>query len=135
MLLAGTSLTSTRSKPLRCSNPSMGHTRISTFPLLIAFHSELTRRRGDSSIAFRSGLWMPTINHNELPSRYSLEPMQVPNSTFEKPLFERKLQELHLMGDFTGRSSWLADAFTDEELRSSISRAPIGSGAGARNDQ
>jgi hypothetical protein len=36
----------------------------------------------------------------DLPSRYSLEPMQVPNSTFEKTLFERKLQELRLMGDF-----------------------------------
>lgn len=39
-----------------------------------------------SSIAFRSGIL--DVNSNismDLPSRYSLEPMQVPNSTFEKP--------------------------------------------------
>jgi len=59
----------------------------------------------------------------DLPSRYSLEPMQVPNSTFEKPLFERKLQELHLMGDFNREVlNGLPDAFTMEELRASISR-------------
>ena len=59
----------------------------------------------------------------DVPSRYSLEPVQVPNSTFEKPLFERKLQELHLMGEFNREVlSGLADAFTMQELRASISR-------------
>src|ERR1700691_903001 len=47
-----------------------------------------------SSIVFRSGILDGDGNvAMDLPSRYSLEPMQVPNSTFEKPLFERKLQE------------------------------------------
>ena len=54
-----------------------------------------------SSIAFRSGMLDADSNITmDVPSRYSLEPMQVPNSKIEKPLFERKLQELRLMGDF-----------------------------------
>jgi predicted GH43/DUF377 family glycosyl hydrolase len=78
-----------------------------------------------SSIAFRSG----TLDVNsaitmDVPSRYSLEPMQVPNSTFEKTLFERKLNELRLMGDFNCEVlKALPDAFTMEELRASIARA------------
>lgn len=52
----------------------------------------------------------------DVPSRYSLKPMQVPNATFEKPLFERIPRELRLMGDFNG----LPDAFTMEELRAIV---------------
>ena len=60
----------------------------------------------------------------DAPSRYSLEPTQVPNSKFEKLLFERKLRELRLMGDFNRDVlNGLPDAFTMEELRASISRA------------
>jgi predicted GH43/DUF377 family glycosyl hydrolase len=60
----------------------------------------------------------------DLPSRYSIEPMQVPKATFEKPLFERKLQELRLMGDSNREVlNGLPDAFTMEDLRASISRA------------
>jgi hypothetical protein len=60
----------------------------------------------------------------DVPTRYSLEPMQVPNSTFEKALFERKLQELRLMGDFNRQVlNGLPDAFTMEELRASIRKA------------
>ena len=78
-----------------------------------------------SSIAFRSGMLDANSNITmDVPSRYSLEPMQVPNSTFEKPLFERKLQELRLMGDFNREVlNGLPDAFTMEELRASINRA------------
>ena len=78
-----------------------------------------------SSIAFRSGILDADSNITmDVPSRYSLEPMQVPNSTFEKPLFERKLQELRLMGDFNREVlNGLPDAFTMEELRASVSRA------------
>ena len=69
-----------------------------------------------SSIVFRSGILDPDSNITmDLPSRYSLEPMQVPNSTFEKPLFERKLQELRLMGDFNHAVlNGLPDVFTME---------------------
>jgi predicted GH43/DUF377 family glycosyl hydrolase len=78
-----------------------------------------------SSIAFRSGLLDADSNIKmDLPSRYSMEPMQVPNSKFEKPLFERKLQELDLVSDFNRAVlSGLPDAFTMEELHSSIGRA------------
>jgi predicted GH43/DUF377 family glycosyl hydrolase len=78
-----------------------------------------------SSIAFRSGTLDADSNvAMDVPSRYSIEPMQVPNSTFEKPLFERKLGELSLMGDFNREVlNGLPDAFTMEELRAGISRA------------
>jgi predicted GH43/DUF377 family glycosyl hydrolase len=78
-----------------------------------------------SSIAFRSGLLDANAGVTmDWPSRYSLEPTQVPNSTFDKPLFERKLQELRLMGDFNQAVlNSLPDAFTMEELRHSIARA------------
>jgi predicted GH43/DUF377 family glycosyl hydrolase len=78
-----------------------------------------------SSIVFRSGLLDPDSNITiDSPSRYSLEPMQVPNSTFSKPLFERKLQELRLMGDFNREVlNGLPAAFTMEQLRAGISRA------------
>jgi predicted GH43/DUF377 family glycosyl hydrolase len=78
-----------------------------------------------SSIAFRGGIMDAGGNVTmDVPSHYSLEPMQEPNSNFEKPLFERKLQELRLMGAF----NWdvlngLGDVFTMEELRASIKRA------------
>ena len=77
-----------------------------------------------SSIAFRSGLLDAAANITmDLPSRYSLEPMQVPNAAFEKPLFERKLQELRLMGDFNRQVlDNLPDTFTMEQLRASIGR-------------
>jgi predicted GH43/DUF377 family glycosyl hydrolase len=78
-----------------------------------------------SSIAFRSGMLDADCNIvMDVPSRYSLEPMQVPNATFEKALFERKLNELRLMGDFNREVlNGLADAFTMENLRTSIARA------------
>jgi predicted GH43/DUF377 family glycosyl hydrolase len=77
-----------------------------------------------SSIAFRTGYLDANANVTmDVPSRYSLEPTQVPNLTFEKPLFERKLQELHLMGDFNREVlSGLLGAFTMEQLRASIAR-------------
>ena len=78
-----------------------------------------------SSIAFRSGLLDASSNITmNVPSRYSLEPMQVPNSTFEKALFGRKLQELRLMGDFNREVlDRLPDAFTMKELHASIAYA------------
>ena len=77
-----------------------------------------------SSIAFRSGvLDAAGAITMDVPSRYSLEPMQVPNATFEKPLFERKLQELRLMGEFNREVlHGLPDEFTMEELRAGIAR-------------
>ncbi len=77
-----------------------------------------------SSIAFRSGILDAGSNITmDVPSRYSLEPMQVPNATFEKPLFERKLRNSRLMGDFSREVlNGLPDAFTMDELRASVER-------------
>ena len=78
-----------------------------------------------SSIAFRSGVLNAESDIAvDTPSRYSLEPMQVPNATFEKRLFERKLRELRLMAGFNQAVlDGLPDVFTIEELRDSIGRA------------
>jgi predicted GH43/DUF377 family glycosyl hydrolase len=78
-----------------------------------------------SSITFRTGFLDAgsriTIN---APTRYCLEPAQVPNASYEKCLFERKLQELELAGDFTRETlQSLGDSFTLEELRAGVSRA------------
>jgi len=53
-----------------------------------------------SSIAFRSGLLDGGSNVTmDVPSATAWSDAST-NATFEKPLFERKLQELRLMGDF-----------------------------------
>ena len=78
-----------------------------------------------SSIAFRSGvLDANSMITMDVPTRYTIEPMQVPNSRYDKPLFERKLEELGLMGDFNREVlGGVPDAFTIEELRFSIAQA------------
>ena len=78
-----------------------------------------------SSITFRTGLLDANNNITiDAPTRYSLEPMQVPNASYEKRLFERKLQELGLVGDFNRQVlNGLGDTFTLEELRTSVSLA------------
>ena len=78
-----------------------------------------------SSIVFRNGILDGDNNITmDIPSRYSIEPMQVPNSTFEKPLFERKLQELRLMGNFNREVlNGLPDVFTMDELVANLDRA------------
>ena len=78
-----------------------------------------------SSITFRTGLIDASNNIaiNE-PTRYCIEPEQVPNMSYEKGLFERKLQELGLHGDFSRQMfESLGDPFTLADLRSSISMA------------
>ena len=75
-----------------------------------------------SSITFRTGFLDAdgniTIN---APTRYCLEPAQVPNASYEKSLFERKLQELGLAGDFSRQVlQGLGDSFTLDELRASV---------------
>ena len=76
-----------------------------------------------SSITFRTGRLDANNNIRiDAPARYSLEPVQVPNAIYEKRLFERKLQELGLVGDFNRQVlKGLGDAFTLEELRTCVS--------------
>ncbi len=88
-----------------------------------------------SSITFRTGFLDAkgniTIN---TPTRYCLEPAQVPNVSYEKGMFERKLRELGLVGDFTRQTlEALGDSFTLEELRASASR--VAERFGARDQQ
>jgi predicted GH43/DUF377 family glycosyl hydrolase len=75
-----------------------------------------------SSITFRTGLLdgEDNLTINE-PTRYCLEPAQVPNASYEKGLFERKLNELGLTGDFSRRVlQLLPESFTLEALRAGI---------------
>jgi len=72
-----------------------------------------------SSITFRTGLvdtdGRITINP---PTRYCLEPAQVPNASYDKNVFARKLHELGLVGEFSRRLlKRLANSFTLDELR------------------
>lgn len=90
-----------------------------------------------SSITFRTGFLDAqgkiTVN---APTRYCLEPAQVPNASFEKSLFERKLRELGLVGDFTRQTlEPLGDSFTLEELRAGVSRAAEHLGARDRQTE
>jgi len=78
-----------------------------------------------SSITFRTAVVDSqsaiTIDH---PTRYCLEPAQIPSESFEKNLFERKLRELGLIGTFTRQTfQHLGETFTLGELRSAIARA------------
>ena len=78
-----------------------------------------------SSISFRTGIvdadGSITIHS---PRRQSIEPEPEPNALYEKQLFERKLQELDLAGDF-GRLALegLGDFFTLKELQVAIGLA------------
>ncbi len=76
-----------------------------------------------SSITFRTGVLngQDAITINAA-TRYCLEPAQAPNAAYEKGLFERKLQELGWVGDFTRQVlDSLGDWFTLEQLRASSS--------------
>jgi predicted GH43/DUF377 family glycosyl hydrolase len=78
-----------------------------------------------SSITFRTGILDAdgNITINE-PTRYCLEPAQVPNASYNRKLFERELRELGLAGDFTRHLLQdLPDSFTFEELRAGVTRA------------
>jgi predicted GH43/DUF377 family glycosyl hydrolase len=90
-----------------------------------------------SSITFRTGFLDVqggiTINP---PTRYCLEPAQAPNASYEKGVFERKLRELGLSGDFTRQTlDQLSEAFTLEELRAAVSRTAEDLGARDRQTE
>ena len=77
-----------------------------------------------SSITFRTGL-LGARGHISInaPTRYCLEPEQVPNAAYENGLFERKLQELGLVGDFSRQVlQELGSSFTLDDLRASLTR-------------
>jgi len=78
-----------------------------------------------SSVTFRTGVLDAdgTITINP-PTRYCLEPEPLPNPAYEKSLFERKLNELGLAGDFSRQLLHpLGDSFTVDELRAAANLA------------
>jgi predicted GH43/DUF377 family glycosyl hydrolase len=78
-----------------------------------------------SSVTFRTGLVdaQGVIKINE-PTRYSLEPAQAPNASYDRHLFERKLGELGLVGDVSRQAMQdLGDRFTLTELERGLKRA------------
>ena len=77
-----------------------------------------------SSITFRTGyLDEKSAITIHPPTRYSIEPIQVPNASYEKGLFTRKLEELGLTGEITGQVlDGLGETFTLDELRARVRR-------------
>jgi predicted GH43/DUF377 family glycosyl hydrolase len=77
-----------------------------------------------SSITFRTGFLDASSNITiNTPTRYCFEPDQVPNASYEKDLFERKLQELGLVGDLSRQVlQEVGNSFTLDELRASLGR-------------
>jgi predicted GH43/DUF377 family glycosyl hydrolase len=77
-----------------------------------------------SSITFRTGLLDARSNITiNTPTRYCLEPEQVPSASYENSVFERKLQELELAGDFSRQVlQGVGNSFTLDELRTSLNR-------------
>jgi predicted GH43/DUF377 family glycosyl hydrolase len=80
-----------------------------------------------SSVTFRTGI----VNaHNKVsintPTRFLSEPRQVPNASYEKPLFERKLYELGLTSPFSRRLlGELNETFTLGELQKKLEVALV----------
>jgi predicted GH43/DUF377 family glycosyl hydrolase len=78
-----------------------------------------------SSITFRSGV-IGADNHITInqPTRFVTTPEVVPNPSYEKMLFERKLYELDLANDFSDRVlAGLGETFTMMELEIAIRNA------------
>jgi predicted GH43/DUF377 family glycosyl hydrolase len=75
-----------------------------------------------SSITFRTGVIYPDQRIEVAPPvGFLTEPRQIPNPLYEKPLFERKLSELGLTGDFTRRvMNRLGESFALEDLRTGL---------------
>jgi hypothetical protein len=75
-----------------------------------------------SSITFRTGIIHPDQRIEVFPpAGFLTEPRQIPNPQYEKALFERKLSELGLTGEFTRRVMHkLGESFALEELRASL---------------
>jgi predicted GH43/DUF377 family glycosyl hydrolase len=77
-----------------------------------------------SSITFRTGVLDRRSDITITPpTRYCFEPEQVPSASYEKEVFDRKLQELELVGDFSRQVlQEVGNSFTLDELRISINR-------------
>jgi predicted GH43/DUF377 family glycosyl hydrolase len=92
-----------------------------------------------SSITFRTGIIHPDHRIEvSNPTGFLTEPRQIPNPVYEKGLFERKLAELGLTGEYAFRvMNKIGESFTLEELRVSLQteqfRLPDGMGPEDQN--
>ena len=75
-----------------------------------------------SSITFRTGIIHADHRIEVLPpAGFLTEPRQIPNLSYDKAQFERKLFELHLTNEFTRRTmDKFGESFALEELRASL---------------
>jgi predicted GH43/DUF377 family glycosyl hydrolase len=75
-----------------------------------------------SSITFRSGIIRADGRIDVFPpAGFLTEPLQIPNPVYEKPLFERKLTELGLEGEFSRKvMGALGQTFAPAELRNAL---------------
>jgi predicted GH43/DUF377 family glycosyl hydrolase len=75
-----------------------------------------------SSITFRTGIIHADHRIEVLPpAGFLTEPRQIPNPSYDKALFERKLLELGLTNEFTRRAmDKFGESFALEELRASL---------------
>ncbi|HYI95934.1 MAG TPA: glycoside hydrolase family 130 protein [Bryobacteraceae bacterium] len=83
-----------------------------------------------SSITFRTGVIHPDRRIEVFtPSGFLTEPRQIPNPLYDKALFGRKLSELGLTGEFTGRvMDKLGASFAREELAASLNTEQLSLG-------
>jgi predicted GH43/DUF377 family glycosyl hydrolase len=89
-----------------------------------------------SSITFRTGILHADSSIEVLaPKGFLIEPRQIPNPVYKKELFERRLGELGLGGEFT---HWvlrlLPDSFALAELRVALKTERLNSPEGMRRD-
>ena len=78
-----------------------------------------------SSITFRTGIIHPDSRIEVVtPTGFLIEPRQIPNPLYDKPLFQRKLFELGLTCEFARRvMNKLGESFALDELRASLNDA------------
>lgn len=88
-----------------------------------------------SSLTFRTGIVHADHRLEVLPATgWLTEPRQIPNTAYEKALFERKLREIGFANELTGRvMSRLEEWFGLEDLRASLD-AELGRVRGARDE-
>ena len=90
-----------------------------------------------SSITFRSGIVFADLHMEMDPAGNLLtEPRQIANTLYEGPLFQRKLWELGLKGDFSSRvQKRLGESFSLETLREVLTAELQQSGRASGEDQ
>jgi predicted GH43/DUF377 family glycosyl hydrolase len=89
-----------------------------------------------SSITFRTGIIHPDHRIEVLPpAGFLIEPRQIPNAVYKRLLFERRLGELGLGGEFTHRvMNRLTESFSLADLRTALRAERLNSPEGMKRD-